>query len=210
MADIKAYKPESRSLSSGQVLSEPYDFSKARLVVREMTDLLVLDLVEKGLTADQMVLTIGYDVENLRDPARLAAYKGPVSVDGFGRSVPRHAHGSVNLGCRTSSARLITDAVMTLYDSITDPALTVRRMYVVANNIQPVSEAEPEEQWEQLDLFSVQTAEEKPDRQREQRRQEAILAIQKRYGKNAILKGMNLEKGATARDRNRQIGGHKA
>ena len=210
IADIKAYKPESTSLSSGQVLSTPYEFAKARLVVREMTDLLVLDLVDKGLTTDQMVLTIGYDVENLRDPVRRAAYKGPVTVDGFGRSVPKHAHGSANLGCRTSSTRLITEAVMRLFDSIADPALLVRRMYVVANNTKPDSGTEPEETWEQMDLFSAGTAAGEADPQREQRRQQAILAIQKRYGKNAILKGMNLEKGATARDRNRQIGGHKA
>jgi len=211
IGDIKAYRPESSSISSGQVLHIPYDFAKARLIVREMTDLLVLDLVEKGLTTDQMVLTVGYDIENLQDPVRRAAYKGEITVDGYGRSVPKHAHGTANLGVRTSSTRRITQAVMDLYDAIVAPALTVRRMYVVANNIRPAADTPAEESWEQMDIFSAAgSAPEAKDPGREQRRQKAILDIQKRYGRNAILKGMNLEEGATARDRNRQIGGHKA
>ena len=210
MADIKGYRPENRSLSSGQVLSSPYEFAKAKLIVREMTDQLVLDLVKKGLTTDQMVLTVCYDVDNLRDPVRRAAYKGQVTSDGFGRSVPKNAHGSANLGCRTSSARQITRAMMDLFDAIVDPALLVRRMFVVANNILEASGAESEERWEQMDLFSAEAAPDREDADRERRRQEAILSIQKRYGKNAILKGMNLEEGATARDRNSQVGGHRA
>ena len=215
IADIKAYKPASNSISSGQVLHMPYDFAKARLIVREMTDLLVLDLVDKGLVTDQMVLTVGYDIENLADPERSAAYDGEVTVDFYGRVVPKHAHGTANLGGYTSSTRDITEAVMALYDRIVDPKLLVRRMYVVANNILPESKAHIRDGGEQMDLFSACSAETKDtpkpqDPQRERRRQEAVLAIQKRYGKNAILKGMNLEEGATARDRNRQIGGHKA
>lgn len=216
IADIKAYKPESNSLSSGQVLHTPYDFAKAKLVVREMTDLLVLDLVEKGLMTDQMTLTVGYDIDNLADPERSAAYGGEVTVDFYGRRIPKHAHGTANLGHGTSSTREITEAVMALYDRIVDPRLLVRRMYVVANNIQPEGEKRAQERGEQMDFFTAldappdgEAARHK-DPQRERRRQEAVLAIQKRYGKNAILKGMNLEKGATARDRNRQIGGHKA
>ena len=212
IADIKAYKPESNSLSSGQVLQHPYDFAKAKLVMREMTDLLVLDLVKKGLTTDQMVLTVGYDVENLRDPARRAAYRGPVVLDGFNRAVPKHAHGTANLGAHTSSTRRIVRAVMDLFDAVVDHGLLVRRMSIAANNVRPVSDGSAEESWEQMDLFSGDggSSADAEDAGRERRRQEAILSIQERYGKNAILKGMNLEKGATARDRNRQIGGHKA
>ena len=215
IADIKAYKPDSNSLSSGQVLHKPYDFDKAKLVVREMTDLLVLDLVEKGLTTDQMVLTVGYDVENLMDPGRNEAYEGEITVDFYGRTIPKHAHGTANLSGLTSSTREITEAVMKLYDRIVDPKLLVRRMYVVACHITPETKAHIYNGGEQIDLFSLRDQTGEPDRQakdphRERRRQEAVLAIQKRYGKNAILKGMNLEEGATARDRNRQVGGHKA
>ena len=214
MADIKAYSPQSNSVSSGQVLSVPYDYGKAKLVMREMTDLLVLDLVEKGLATDQMVLTVGYDRENLDDPGRSSAYKGEITMDYYGRPIPKHAHGTARLDAMTSSTREITGAVMALFDRIVDPKLLVRRMSVTACNVAP----EPETRLyggEQMDLFSdLARAEEAApgptDPGREHRRQEAVLAIQKRYGKNAILKGMNLEKGATARDRNRQIGGHRA
>jgi len=217
IADIKAYRPERNSISSGQVLHMPYEFRKAKLIVREMTDLLVLELVEKGLMTDQMTLTVGYDVENLLDPARRAAYRGEVKRDHYGREVPKHAHGTIHLAGHSSSTREITRAVMELFDRVVDPTLLVRRMYVVAENVLPEREARRQTvAAEQLDLFSLEagTGEAaQPDaaaRERERRRQEAVLAIQKRYGKNAILKGMNLEEGATARDRNRQIGGHKA
>ena len=214
MADIKAYSPQSNSISSGQVLSVPYDFGKAKLVIREMTDLLVLDLVEKGLTTDQMVLTVGYDRENLDDPERSAAYEGEITVDYYGRPIPKHAHGTARLDAMTSSTREITGAVMALFDRIVDPKLLVRRMSVTACNVAP----EPETGLYggvQMDMFSdfARAGEQAPgpaDPGRERRRQEAVLTIQKRYGKNAVLKGMNLEKGATARDRNRQIGGHRA
>jgi len=215
IADIKAYKPESNSISSGQVLHKPYDFAKAKLIVREMTDLLVLELVDKRLMTDQMTLTVGYDIENLADPERAKAYKGEIKIDYLGRKIPKHAHGTVHLGGHTSSTRSITQAVMELYDRVVDPTLLVRRMYVVANNVLPEEAAAPPDVLGQMDLFSdaAQTAGQErreADLQRERRRQEAILSIQKRYGKNALLKGMNLEEGATARDRNRQIGGHKA
>ena len=214
IADIKRYVPESNSLSSGQVLHMPYDFDKAKLVVREMTDQLVLDLVSKKLVTDQMVLTVGYDIENLLDPERMAKYTGEVTTDGYGRKIPKHAHGSVNLGGHTSSTRRITEAVMELFDRVVDPALTVRRMYVVANNILPEAEAALSGGGEQMDLFSdfpdAAPGKKKEPDEREKRRQQAILDIQKRYGKNAILKGMNLEEGATARSRNGQVGGHRA
>ena len=202
MADIKAYKPAANSLSSGQVLIEPYTFKKAKLVVREMTDQLVLDLVDKGLVTDQMVLSIGYDTESLRDPDIRSRYRGPVAADWYGRAVPKPAHGSVNLPRQTSSTRIITDAVMDLFDRIVDPALLVRRIYVVASHVVQESQVAAV----QLDLFEEPVEEDS----RERSRQEAILAIRKKFGKNAILKGMNFDEGATARERNKQIGGHKA
>lgn len=212
IADIKAYRPESNSISSGQVLTCPYPADKARLVMREMTDLLVLDLVDKGLMTDQMVLTVGYDVDNLLDPERRQRYKGPVETDRYGRKVPKYAHGTANLPAYSSSTREITQTVMELFDRIVDKELLVRRMTIAACRIlteRAVSQASP---MEQLDLFAQPEAAEAQEacRQREKRRQQAVLEIQKKYGKNAILKGMNLEEGATARERNRQIGGHKA
>ena len=211
IADIKAYRPSTNSLGSGQVLHCPYTWDKARIIVREMTDLLVLDLVDKGLVTDQMILTIGYDRENLSDPERMKQYRGEVVRDPYGRAIPKHAHGSVNLGQRTASTRLITDAVMELYDRITDPALLVRRVNLVAARIIPEREV-PREPVQQLDLFTDYAAQEKEeaDLEREKRRQQAVLTIRKKYGKNAILKGMNYQEGATTRDRNAQIGGHKA
>ncbi len=217
IADIKAYKPSTNSLSSGQVLHCPYDAEKARLIVREMTDLLVLDLVEKRLVTDQMVLTVGYDIENLTDPARAAAYRGEIETDPYGRRVPRKAHGSINLDGHTSSTKKIMDAVTELYDRIVDPTLLVRRMYVVANHVLSEEDAPKKcTEGEQLNLFTDYAAEEAKQQAedealvRERRIQEAALAIKKKYGKNALLKGMNLEEGATAKDRNAQIGGHKA
>lgn len=216
IADIKAYKPSSNSISSGQVLQEPYPFGKAKLVVREMTDMLVLDLVEKGLVTDQMVLTVGYDIENLTDPQRRSAYHGEVTKDLYGREIPKQAHGSINLGGKTSSTKRITAAVMELFDRIVDKNLTVRRMYVVANHVVDEKTVSEELAREQLDLFTDYAEEQERQRKeaeeldRERKIQETLITIKKRYGKNAILKGMNLQKGATAKDRNQQIGGHKA
>ena len=213
IADIKSYRPERNSISSGQVLQGPYTFEKARLIVMEMTDALVMDLVEKGLVTDHVTLTVGYDAENLSDPRRAAAYDGEVTVDYYGRPVPRHAHGSAPLGGHTASGERIMGRMMEIFDRVTDPALLVRRLNVTADNVLPASRAEPDREWEQMDLFSqaAPPEEKRPaDPERERRRQEAVLAIRKRYGKNAILKGMNLEEGATARDRNNQVGGHRA
>ena len=201
ISDIKAYRPEEHSLSNGQVLSEPYTFAKARVVALEMTDLLVMEMVSRKLFADQMVLTVGYDTESLTDRNIAAKYHGPVTNDWYGRPVPKPAHGSVNLGRQTSSTDLIMKAVGELFDKIVDKDLLVRRMYVVANHIVDERSADGV----QLDLF-----EEEPDTGRERSRQEAILEIRRKFGKNAILKGMNFEEGATAKDRNKQIGGHKA
>ena len=216
IADIKAYKPTTNSLGSGQVLHCPYTAQKAKLIVREMTDLLVLELVDKGLVTDQMVLTVGYDIENLTNPEIRRQYRGEVVTDHYGRKIPKHAHGTANLPRLNSSTAMITDAVMELFDRIVDPNLLVRRVNLVAARVVPESALPREGGMEQLDLFTDFEAEQKRREEedaaleREKRRQQAVIQIKKKYGKNAILKGMNLEEGATSRDRNRQIGGHKA
>lgn len=216
IADIKAYKPSANSIGSGQVLQSPYDFKKARLIVREMTDLLVLELVDKGLVTDQMVLTIGYDVCNLLEPEIKDKYKGQISIDGYGREIPKHAHGSTNLGRLSSSTKLITDAVMDLYNQIVDEELFIRRINITANHVVDEGSVEKTDSYEQLDLFTNYAEEQKKNEEieaaleREKRMQQAVLEIKKKYGKNAILKGMNLEEGAMSVERNRQIGGHKA
>lgn len=209
IADIKAYRPSANSLTSGQVLHCPYTAGKARLIVQEMTDLLVLDLVEKGLVTDQVVLTIGYDIENLQDPERSRVYKGPVVKDHYGRRIPKHAHGTANLGRHMSSTRKIMDAVTELYDRIVDEGLLVRRINVTANHVIPERDTMPPEEI-QLDLFASGNSKEEETLEKERRRQKAVLKIRQKFGKNAILKGMNFQEGATARDRNSQIGGHKA
>ena len=197
MEAIKKYRPSANSLSSGQVLQRPYSFKEGRIIVREMTDLLVLDLVEKRLVTDQMVLHVGYDIESLSDKT---GFKGDIEQDWYGRKVPKPAHGSVNLGRQTSSTTLIADAVMDLYDRIVDRRLLIRRVYVVASHVVDESKVEGV----QLNLF-----EEVEDTTRERSRQEAILAIRRRFGKNAILTGIDFEEGATTRERNNQIGGHR-
>ena len=214
IAAIKSYQPDTRSISQGQVLQEPYDFAKGRLVAKEMADSLSLDLVEKRIVTDQMELTVCYDVENLKGGGR--GYDGPVVSDRYGRLAPKDAHGTEKLGQYTSSSRLIVDAVMRIYDRAVNKGLLVRRLYVVANHILPEAEAAKASKPEQLDLFTDyaelerQKAAVQEQRDKERKAQEAVLAIREKLGKNAILKGMNLEDGATARERNQQIGGHKA
>lgn len=216
IADVKAYKPETNSISSGQVLSCPYDCEKARLVVREMTDVMALGLVDKGLVTDQIVLTVGYDIENLLKPEIKKQYHGPVTTDRYGRKIPKHAHGTINLDRQTSSTKLITDVAMELYDRITDKNLLVRRLNIAANHVVEESKIKRQEVFEQLDLFTDydavkrQNEQEEKELEREKRIQKAMLEIKKKFGNNAILKGMNLEEGATATRRNNQIGGHKA
>jgi DNA polymerase V len=215
MADVKAYKPESNSLSSGQVLQYPYPGDKTRLVVREMADMLALDLVDKGLVTDQLVLTVGYDIENLRDSAIRKRYHGPVTTDHYGRRIPKHAHGTINLPRYTASTRMIVEAAMELFDRITDPMLLSRRLNLTANHVVPEG-TEPEAEPQQMSLFADHEAlgqqyqEETEALERERSMQKTILNIKKKYGKNAILKGMDLEEGATTQSRNQQIGGHKA
>lgn len=215
MADIKAYKPTTNSTGSGQVLQCPYDYKKARLVIQEMADMLALDLVDKGLVTDQVVLTVGYDIENLTNPDIRKLYHGEITTDRYGRKLPKHAHGTVNLKQQTSSAMLITNAVLELYDRIVDQKLLVRRLYVTAGHVVEESAVKKEPVFEQLDLFTDYSAlekqrqEEEEKLKREKQIQEAMLTIKKKFGKNAILKGLNLEEGATAKERNKQIGGHK-
>ena len=213
---IKAYRPSTNSLSSGQVLQCPYDAGKARLVVREMADLMVLDLVDKGLVTNQIVLTLGYDIENLTDPERRRKYHGEVVTDGYGRQIPKHAHGTINLDGHTSSTKKIMCAVTELYDRIVNQNLLIRRLTLVANNVIDEASAGKSSTFEQMDLFTdyaAQEAKQKTEQaelERERKIQEVTLALKKKYGKNAVLKAMNLEEGATAKERNAQIGGHKA
>ena len=212
IADVKAYKPENKSIVSGQVLQYPYDFPKARLVAREMADALSLDLVDKGLVTNQLVLTVGYDRENLDDPSRRQSYRGPVTTDRYGRKIPKHAVGTENFPY-TSSASDLLRAVTALFDRIVDPCLLIRRLSISANKLLPEADA-PKEEAEQLDLFTDYAAKEQREQTdeaahaKERKLQEAMLGIKKKYGKNAILKGMNLEEGATAKERNQTIGGH--
>ena len=208
IADIRAYKPEAKSIGSGQVLQEPYPFEKARLVADEMADALALDLVSKNLVTDQIVMTVGYDIAN-KD------YKGEITIDRYGRKIPKHAHGTQNLKTQTSSEKLIRAATLELFDRIVDKALLVRRLYITAGKV--VDESEKKEPVsEQMNFFTDYVAEEKKraaekeQLEKERKRQQAVLDIKNKYGKNAILKGMNLEEGATAKSRNGQIGGHKA
>lgn len=209
--DIRNYKPENNSLSSGQVLSCPYDTKKARLIVQEMTDLLVLELVEKRLVTDQIVLTIGYDVDNVKK----AGYQGTVVTDRYGRKIPKHAHGTANLQNHTSSAITVVEKTLELYDRIINPDLLIRRIYVTACHVRTEQEAQKEQTYEQMSLFDFaeETEEQKAQKQalqKEKQMQKAMLSIKQRYGKNAILKGTNFKEGATMRQRNGQIGGHRA
>ncbi len=216
IADIKAYKPSTNSIGSGQVLHYAYTFDKAKLIVREMTDLLVLDLVDKRLVSDQLVLTVGYDIDNLTNSEIKKSYHGAITTDHYGRNLPKSAHGSVNLGRQTSSTKLIMDAVTDLFERIVDKNLLIRRVNITANHVVDEATVQKTGNFEQLDLFTNYAAEQakKEDEEavlaREKKMQQAMLEIKKKYGKNAILKGMNLEEGATTVDRNKQIGGHKA
>lgn len=255
LAEVKSYRPQRKSLVSGQVLQNAYTYEKTRIVVREMMELLALDLVDKGLLTNQIVLTVGYDIENLSDPERRKAYKGEITVDGYGREIPKHAHGTGNLPFSTASTKLTTDCVLEVFDRVVDESLLTRRISITANNLvleseykreSEVASAEPE----QISMFDMlargddshapervsskeataYSEQDKPNStmvaesisgsaandksedtlEKEKQVQEAMLKIKKRFGKNAILKGTNLQEGATAKERNAQIGGHKA
>lgn len=208
MSEIKAYKPGTNSLGAGQVLQGPYSWKKARLVMREMADSLSLDLAGKGLTAEQIIVDVGYDMDSLRG----GTYKGPVAKDPYGRRIPKPAHGSQNLPGRTASTKMIVAVALEVFDRIADPSLLVRRLNITAARVMEKEAAGTAEVYEQLDLFGDHTraVEDTEKMEKESRIQKAILGIQGKYGKNALLKGYNLLDGATARERNKQIGGHKA
>ena len=214
--DIKAYRPTSQSLGSSQVLPCPYSAEKARLVLREMVDQLVLDLADKKLITDQLVLTVGYDIENLAVPERCSNYQGPVVLDSYGRQIPRHAHGTASLSCHTASSKELIRAASDLFDRIVNPILLIRRLSITANHTVPERSVSTPILYEQMNLFTDYAALEKRRKkkqaklERDKKLQQAILTIKKKYGRNAILRGMSLEEGATARERNKQIGGHKA
>lgn len=209
---IKAYKPINNSMSLGQVLHCPYNFEKAKLIVKEMTEQLSFDLVAKKVVTDQLVLTIEYDVDNLTNVAIRNKYQGEVTIDRYGRNVPKHAHGTENLNHPTASFKLLEEAIIKLYERIVNPALLVRRIYVIANHVVLEQNANQEKQYEQIDLFTDYTKVKKQQEkeQTEKQMQQAILAMKRKYGKNAVMKGMNLEEGATMKERNNQIGGHRA
>ena len=255
LAEVKSYRPQRKSLVSGQVLQNAYTYEKTRIVVREMMELLALDLVDKGLLTNQIVLTVGYDIENISDPERRKAYKGEITVDGYGREIPKHAHGTGNLPFSTSSTKLTTDCVLEVFDRVVDESLLTRRISITANNLVLESEYKRESEGasaepEQISMFDMlaggddshapkrvsskeataYSEQDKPNStmvaesisgsagndndedtlEKEKQVQEAMLKIKKRFGKNAILKGTNLQEGATAKERNAQIGGHKA
>ena len=214
--DIKKYQPKAKSIGSGQVLHTPYTFQKAKLITWEMGDLLSLDLVEKRLLTDQIVLTVGYDIENLIDPERRKAYKGEVKTDPYGRKLPKPAHGTINLKKPTSSTKLITDALVKVFEEIVDKDLLIRRINISLNRIRGEEEVEEDSSCQQLDLFTnykaLEVEEEKREEElsKERRVQETLVELKKQFGKNTVLKAVNLEEDATTVKRNKQIGGHKA
>lgn len=214
MEMVKKYRPATHSVSSGQVLTCPYSTDKAKVVVLEMADAMALELFDMGVVTDQMVLEIGYDVTSLDSPEARASYDGRVSTDHYGRQVPFHAHGTVNINPPTSSSEIMMDEIGVLYDRIINPLLMVRRITLTACRLKSESDIRLHQQPLQLDLFTDydelkrRSEAERAVREKERHRQEAILKIKKMYGKNAILRGLNYADGATQRERNRQIGGH--
>ena len=211
ISDIKAYKPDNTSMGAGQVLMSAYTFDKARIVVQEMVEALILDLVAKGLVTNQVVLTIGYDRESLTNPKIAEKYKGKVKADYYGRAVPEHAHGTANFGKYSSSTRVAVDASLELFDRIVNPDLLIRRVNVVAGHVLSEEEAEKTAPMEQFSLFDPPPKEDdKVEEEKEKNLQKAMLNIKGKYGKNAIMKGLSYQDGATGRERNNQIGGHRA
>ena len=209
---IKAYKPVTNSLSSGQVLHCPYNYEDTKLIVKEMTELLTLDLVKKNLITSKMVLTIGYDIENLTNPEISKSYFGEITVDQYGRKVPKAAHGTINIDHKTSSTKIITDYVMNLYESIINKKLLVRRINITAEDVVNEDDYKNNKKFEQIDLFIDYNEIEKQQKKEklEKELQKAVLDIKTKYGKNAVLKGMNFIEGGTTIERNGQIGGHKS
>ena len=216
MKAVKAYRPETNSFSSGQVLQEPYTFKKARVVIREMAEGIALDLVSKRLVTDQLVLTVGYDAESMTHPDIREKYHGEITFNHYGKAVPKHAHSTFNFPDATSSSHLIIDGATTLFDRCVNPDLLIRRMNLTTNHVVAESALTQDDAPKQLDLFTDyealarQRQEKQVKRDKERRMQEAQLKIKKHFGKNAILRGLNFDEGATAKERNKQIGGHKA
>ena len=217
MEAVKAYRPETNSFSSGQVLQEPYSFKKARVVIQEMAEGMALDLVSKRLVTDQLVLTVGYDAECLIRPEIRAKYHGEIVTNHYGKPVPKHAHGTFNFEKPTSSSRLIMDGAAELYDRCVNSDLLIRRLNLTTNHVVSETSVSAQDKTpQQLDLFTDyevlarQRQKEQAKFDKERRIQEAQLRIKQRFGKNAILRGLNFKEGATAKERNQQIGGHKA
>lgn len=217
IADVKAYRPESNSFSSGQVLQEPYDFKKAKVVAKEMAEGMALDLVAKRMVTDQVVLTVGYDAESLTRPEIRGKYHGEITINYYGKQVPKHAHGTWNFETPTSSSRMLMDAAAALFDQQVNPDLLIRRLNICVNHVVAESSLTHQHvQPQQLDLFTdyealkQQEKEQQEQLEKERRLQEVQLQIKQRFGKNSILRGLNFEKGSTAKERNAQIGGHKA
>ena len=211
---MKAYKPERNSISSGQVLHSPYKYEKAKLIVREMIDLLSLDLTDKHLVTKQLILDIGYDIENLTNPTIRRLYDGEITIDSYGREVPKHSHGTINLDYNTSSTKVLSKKCIELFDRIVNKNLLIRKINITACNVINENKAKNEVVFEQLNLFcstndSEQNIEEKKKQEEDNKLQHTLINIKNKYGKNSILKGMNLEEGATTIDRNNQVGGHK-
>ena len=216
MSQVKAYRPEMKSMSSGQVLHEPYTVLKARTVISEMADAVSFDLIDRRLVTDQIVLTIGYDSESLKNKSISSTYCGKVKKDSYGRTVPTHAHGTINIESPTSSARILIEKITELFDRIVNPTFLIRRLTLSVNHLIAESKVNKRKEVVQLDLFTdyeeilKQKEWEEKELAKERRRQEAVLNLRKKYGKNVILKGLNYSEGATQKERNRQIGGHKA
>ena len=208
--DIKEYKPETKSLSEGQVLSRPYNYEDAKIIIKEMTENVTLELVYKKLVTSQMVLTIEYDVENLLNPEINKLYNGEITTDRYGRKIPKHAHGTINLSHNTSSTQIITRAVADLYERIINKNLLIRKIYVVASKVLSEDKAEKENKFEQINLFTYEEDKTKKIKeQKEKKIQETLLDIKNKYGRNAVIKGMDLQENATAIERNKQVGGHQ-
>ena len=208
--DIKSFKPETKSLSEGQVLSRPYNYEDAKIIIKEMTENVTLELVYKKLVTSQMVLTIEYDVENLLNPEINKLYNGEITTDRYGRKIPKHAHGTINLSHNTSSTQIITRAVADLYERIINKNLLIRKIYVVASKVLSEDKAEKENKFEQINLFTYEEDKTKKIKeQKEKKIQETLLDIKNKYGRNAVIKGMDLQENATAIERNKQVGGHQ-
>lgn len=216
MEKVKSFKPIRNSISTGQVLHCPYNYEKTKLIMKEMADLLALDLVAKKLVTDQLVVTIGYDIDNLTDPYLKQKYNGEITIDHYGRNVPKHAHGTINLDHKTSSSKIIVDKIIELYDRVINKDLLIRRINITANKVVDEMSITNNETFEQYDLFTdykeqdEKSKKQKESEEKEHKLQTTILGIKNRFGKNAILKGMNFEDGGTTIDRNNQIGGHKS